>query len=117
MESTAETLISEQIIPVPGSFDSTATSRGEPALPLRFTWRGREFEVVEVLERAKGYGPCPSGEIYLRRHYYTVRTDDGRVMKIYFERQARTPGDLNRWWLYTLQTPGGGRGYRVCGDE
>ncbi len=102
----AETLISEQIIPVPDSFDITATSRSEPALPGKFRWRGREFKVVEVLERGKGYGPCPSGEMYLRKHRYTVRTDDGSVMKIYFERRGRAPRDKNRWWLYTLQTPG-----------
>ena len=102
----AETFIGESIQPVAKSFDITATSRGEPALPKRFTWRGREYAVVEVLEREKGYGPCPSGEIYLRKHYYKVRTDDGSVMRIYFERHPHSPRERDRWWLYTLQKPG-----------
>jgi hypothetical protein len=99
----AETFIGEAITPVPGSFDPVATTRGEPALPGKFLWRGREYAVVEVLERAKGYGPCPSGEIYLRKHRYTVRTADGQVMRIYFERHGRAPRSKIRWWLHTIR--------------
>ena len=98
-----ETFIGESIQPVPGSFDPVATSRGEPALPGKFTWRGREYAVVEVLERAKDFRPCPSGEIYLRKHRYTVRTADGSVMRIYFERHGRAPRSKTRWWLHSIE--------------
>jgi hypothetical protein len=97
-----ETFIGEALTPVAGSFDPTATVRGEPALPQKFRWRGREYTVDEVLERGKGYGPCPSGEKYLRKHLYTVRTDDGTVMRIYFERHGRSPRSKTRWWLHTI---------------
>jgi hypothetical protein len=97
-----ETFIGEALVPVAGSFDPAGTSRGEPALPGKFLWRGREYTVAEVLEQSKGYGPCPSGEIYLRKHRYTVRTADGTVMRIYFERRARRPGDRDRWRLHTI---------------
>lgn len=104
-----ETFIGEALTPVAGSFDATGTSRGEPALPTKFLWRGREFAVAEVLEQGKGYGPCPSGEIYLRRHRYTVRTADGTVMRIYFERHGRTPRSRTRWWLQAVLQAGGSR--------
>ena len=110
-ESTtaAETFVGEAVTPVAGTFDTTGTSRGEPALPQRFLWRGREYAVAEVLERGKGYGPCPSGEIYLRKHRYTVRTSDGSVMRIYFERRAKRPGDRDRWRLVSILQTGGSR--------
>jgi hypothetical protein len=104
-----ETFIGEALTPVAGSFDATGTSRGEPALPGKFLWRGREYAVAEVLDKSKGYGPCPSGEIYLRKHRYTVRTADGTVMRIYFERHGRTPRSRTRWWLQAVLQTGGSR--------
>lgn len=101
----AESFVCERIIPDPGSFDARAAASGEPALPLRFSWRGETMDVEEVLDTWKDTGPCShgSGERYIRKHWYLVRTGGGKVMKIYFERQARSKRDLKaRWWLYTL---------------
>jgi phosphoribosylglycinamide formyltransferase-1 len=81
------------------SLDPRTMARGEPGLPRRFTWRGRTFEVVEVLETWRETGPCTSGggERYVRRHGYEVRVASGERMRIVGERSGlRTPG---RWWL------------------
>ena len=101
----SEEFVSEPIMPVEGTFDATGMTRGEPGLPSRFVWREQEYEVAEVLERWKESGPCKSGspEMYLRKHWFKIRADDGLEMTIYFERQARTKRQSKkRWWLYTI---------------
>ncbi|MBN1845016.1 MAG: hypothetical protein JW810_04995 [Sedimentisphaerales bacterium] len=101
----AEEFVSELIQPVAGSFDRRAMSRAEPGLPGRFRWRGQEYTVIEVLRAWKQSGPDRdgSGQMYLRKHWYEVRTDRGLIMKIYFERQGRSPGAARkRWWLYAI---------------
>lgn len=40
--------VSESIQPVAGSFAAGATGVGEPALPMRFVWRGVTYEVAQV---------------------------------------------------------------------
>jgi phosphoribosylglycinamide formyltransferase-1 len=104
-----EQFVSEQIKPGPGSADATRMAMGEPGLPRDFTWRNQQYHVDQVLEQWKESAPCThgSGERYLRKHWYLVRTTTGQVMKIYFERQARSKRQArSRWWLYT-----------VCADE
>ena len=101
----SDKLISEPIRPMPGTMDARAMARGEPGLPRRFIWRGREREVAEVLETWKETGRCTSGsdEQYVRKHWYRVRTADGAEMKIYFERQARSQRErTRRWWLHSM---------------
>jgi len=99
--------VSEAIEPVGASFATADMARGEPGLPQRFRWRGREYAVEDVMDQWKESGPCHSGanEMYLRKHWYRLRTDDGTVMNIYFQRQAKrgTKGARSpRWWLYTI---------------
>ena len=80
--------------------------RGEPGLPGRFVWREREYAVAGVLEKWKETGPCRngSGERYLRKHWFRIRTATGEEMKIYFDRRPRSRrGAKARWWLYTVQ--------------
>jgi phosphoribosylglycinamide formyltransferase-1 len=90
-----------------------ASSAGEPALPRRFRWRDKEYEIAAVLERWKDTGPCHSGsgERYVRKHWFHIATTDGARMKIYFERQARRGGQgrQSRWWLYTAELPQSGQ--------
>ena len=102
----SEQFISEAIEPVADSFDRSGAAAGEPAMPLRFMWRGREYAVAEVLDRWKESGREKGGsEIYLRKHWYHVRTTDGCEMKLYFERQPRSKAQrTQRWWLYTMST-------------
>jgi len=89
----------------PNMTGARGNEAGGPVMPAGFTWRGREFTVGRVLVIWKEAGPCRhnSGEKYLRKHWYRIRTTDGREMKIYFQRQPRkgSSGE-DRWWLFTL---------------
>ncbi len=97
-----EQFVSEPFEPAAGTFDPTAMSRGEPGLPQRFTLRGREYVVAEVLERWKTSTP-DRGEMYLRRHWFRVRTTTGQRMTLYCERQTKKPKKPKaRWWLYSI---------------
>ena len=103
--SPDEQLVSEPLKPVPGTMDVSAMTRGEPGLPRKFVWRGKEYEVAEIVEKWKDTGPCwsGSGERYVRKHWFRLRTTDGSVMKIYFERQARSKAEAKkRWWLHSV---------------
>jgi len=97
--------IGEPIEPVGGTMSARRMSRGEPGLPRRFRWRDADYEVAEVLEQWKDTGPCRhgSGEQYVRKHWYRVRTTDGAEMALYFERQPRSSRErARRWWLHTV---------------
>ena len=101
----AERFVSEPLKPVEGTFDATAMTRGEPGLPQRFIWRDTEYTVTEVLEAWKEDGPCRNGspEMYLRKHWFRVTTEQGLEMILYFERQPRSKRQSKaRWWLFTV---------------
>jgi phosphoribosylglycinamide formyltransferase-1 len=102
----SEEFVSETIKPIEGTFDTAAMTRGEPGLPAKFIWRDKEYQVAELLETWKETGPCRNGsdEIYLRKHWYKIRTTDNIIMTLYFERQARSKKQNKaRWWLYTIE--------------
>ncbi|MFP4058016.1 MAG: DUF6504 family protein [Candidatus Brocadiia bacterium] len=109
----ARRFVSEAIRPLPGAMDTRRMARGEPGLPRRFRWRDQEIEVAEILQQWKETSRCRSGspEQYVRKHWYRVRTGDGREMRLYFERQPRSRRErVRRWWLYTVaeaREPGG----------
>ena len=95
-----ETFVSEAVTPEAGGFDAAAMSRGEPGLPRAFTWRGRRFEVAQVLATWKT-STRERGELYLRRHWFEVRASSGERMTLYCERQAKNRNKPKaRWWLY-----------------
>jgi hypothetical protein len=97
----------EPIMPVARAFDATGMARGEPGLPLQFTWRGKTCTVSSVLKRWKQTGDCTSGsgEQYVRKHWYRIRTTSGVKMDVYFERSGRKKS--NRWWLHSIELPPG----------
>jgi Family of unknown function (DUF6504) len=100
--------ISEPIVPVEASFDTGGMARGEPGLPQKFRWRKKEFIVAEVLEQWKEHGDCRhgSGERYVRKHGCRVRTADGTVMQLYFQRSVGR-GKLptkSRWWIQSIES-------------
>ncbi|MCE0484006.1 MAG: DUF6504 family protein [Methylacidiphilales bacterium] len=80
--------VSETITPLEGSFDTRGMARGEPGLPWKFRWRRQEWEVAEVLEQWKVHGDCAhgSGERYVRKHGYRVRTTNGWILHLHFRR-------------------------------
>lgn len=102
--------VSEAIAPVPGSMEPAMMASGEPGLPMRFTWRGREYAVAEVLEKWRETGPCRhgSGEQYARKHWFRIKTEDGSEMRLYFERQpASRKRAKTRWFLHSIISPKG----------
>lgn len=105
----AEEFVSEAIEPVAGTFDTAGMVRGEPGLPQRFMWRGTEYSVAAVLQVWKEDGPCRhgSGEMYLRKHWFKIATEQGPEMTLCFERQARSKAQNKmRWWLFTIDRDG-----------
>jgi len=84
----AAQFISQSLTPITGSFNPEGMESGEPGLPVGFSWKGRECRIRALLERWKGLGPEPTGEIYLRRHYYRLGMEDGSTWTVYCLRQA-----------------------------
>lgn len=106
---SAEQFVGEPIAPVPATGDARMMARGGPGLPRQFTWRGTTYEVEAVLETHRTLGPCTSGsgEKYVRKHWFTVRTAGGETMTLYCDRQARRGKSAKaRWWLFAVTAPG-----------
>ena len=100
--------VSEPLLPVEGSFDATRMSQGEPGVPRLFRWRKKEWIVADVLESWKGFGDCAhgSGERYVRRHFYRLRTADGWVLVIYFQRsfgRGQVTSAKTRWRVLSIE--------------
>lgn len=102
-----ERFVSERIVPAQDSHDTARMALGEPGLPHEFTWRGQTIRVAVVLRTWRDTGPCRhgSGERYVRKHWYEVRTEDGALMKIYFDRRPRGKALVPRWWLFSVRGP------------
>lgn len=104
MKAPTERFISEALIPAIETCDTSLMASGGPGLPREFTWRGKALGVQSVLRIWSDTGPCRNGseERYVRKHWFEVRTDDGAVMKLYFDRQSRGGAKTPRWWLFSL---------------
>ena len=98
-----ETFVGEAIRPERATFSASAMAQGKPGLPQCFSRKAGRFTIAEVLKEWKEAGDCHhgSGERYVRKHWFRVRTTDNEEMKIYFERQARSSGG-SRWRLYSF---------------
>ncbi len=100
--------VSESITPLEGSFDTAMMARGEPGVPQKFRWRKKEWDVAEVLESWKEHGNCAhgSGERYVRKHGYRVRTVNGPVLRLYFQRSfGRGKFRIrSRWWIQSMES-------------
>lgn len=97
----SQRLISQPILPLAGTADISAMTRGEPGLPAGFVWNKQEFRIREKLEAHKSYGndhTHGSDEKYLQKHWYELAMDDDTVWKVYFDRYAK------RWWLHSILT-------------
>lgn len=99
-----ERFVSEPIEPASATYDTGRMAGGEPGFPREFLWRGQTFAVADVLRSWRETGRCHNGsdELYLRKHWYEVRTTSSAVMKIYFERQPRGKRKTVRWFLYSI---------------
>ena len=99
-----ETFVGEAISREDMSFSVSPMAVGKPGLPRKFSWKGKSFSVVEVLEEWKESGNCRhgAGERYVRKHWFRIRTAEALEMRIYFERQGRSSGG-SRWRLYSIR--------------
>ena len=101
-----EEFICEELIPVAGTGDVAAMVRGEPGLPERFTWRGKEYRVLGIVKKWKTLGRCETGanEMYLRRHWYRILAEPRATMTVYFDRQPKNrKRPKARWWIYSAR--------------
>ena len=105
-----EQLISEPLVPVTVTSDTSRMAMGEPGLPAEFLWKGKTIRIAAVLRTWKDTGPCThgSGERYVRKHWYEVVTDGNVRMKIYFDRHSRRHAKRHepRWWLFSIEETG-----------
>lgn len=104
----SHTFVSEPITPDTSAMQTRMMASGAPAPPNTFRWRDQSYKIQGIIDQWKESAPCKhSGtEMYLRKHWFHIRTTDGSEMKIYFERQARSKAQKKqRWWLYTIETP------------
>ena len=103
-----EKFVSESLKPVMATFDTARMARGEPGLPGAFTWRDRTIRIVRVQREWRETGPCHhgNGEQYVRKHWYEVEDDNGRLLKIYFQRQAKGRQAQARWTLFSVAEKG-----------
>lgn len=103
--------------PIEVGFDEAPLLEKKPGCPDRFVWGEQRFEVREVLAEwhdyrrrgrmAQNMRPHRlaraerTGSWGVGRDFYRVRTDDGRVFEIYYD---RSPKDVDRrkgfWVLY-----------------
>ena len=98
--------VSEPIVPVPGTFDPSGMLRGEPGLPGKFRWRRKEFTVAQELKRWRDHGDCRngSGERYVRKHGFRIRTTDGDIFRLYFQRTVgRGKMPKQRWFIHSVE--------------
>jgi len=88
------------------------TTGGEVKAPVSFRLGEREYRVAEVLEAWQDHGfglAQPLRKNWRLRHhrnYYRVRTSEGEVFEIYFERGWAPAGappkhpQRRRWYVY-----------------
>jgi hypothetical protein len=101
-----ERFVSEAIVPVADTFDTTRMAIGEPGLPRAFAWRGETLEIAAVLRTWRETGRCRHGspEVYVRKHWFELTTRAGATLRLYFDRQARGGRGGARWWLFSIKT-------------
>jgi len=100
----SEKFISEALKPGTATFDTGRMAAGEPGLPFEFTWRGAKLRIVTIQREWRETGPCRhgSGEQYVRKHWYQVEDDQGRILKIYFARSTKGRSAKACWQLFSL---------------
>lgn len=98
-------------------FDQAPVLQKKTGYPDRFTWRDEIFHVVELLSEWHDYGrrgrmaqnmrpehvavAQQRGSWGVGRDYYRVRTGEGRVFDLYYDRAPKRSQDRKgAWFLY-----------------
>ncbi len=102
--------VGEALKPVAETFDTGRMAAGGPGLPREFVWRAQRVRISRVLDAWRETAPCRhgSGERYVSKHWFDLAMEDGRLMRVYFERRARGRALSARWWLFSVETSGAG---------
>lgn len=100
-------------------FERPPTMRKRPGLPASFTWRGRNYVIVQLLKewhdyrkrgKARSFYEKERGSYRARRSqrrgtwgvgrdYYRVRTECGEVFDIYYDRSPKAQERTGQWIL------------------
>jgi hypothetical protein len=98
-------------------FDKPPALEKKPGCPNRFTWRGETYCIVEKLSEWHDYRrrgrqadnmrpehaavAARRGSWGVGRDYYRVRTENGRVFELYYDRAPKNAIDRKgAWFLY-----------------
>ncbi|MGD1118438.1 MAG: DUF6504 family protein [Dehalococcoidales bacterium] len=84
------------------------TTGGEVKAPVSFRLDGREYAIAEVLESWPDYGFSrgETSKTWRTRHhrnYYRVKTSDGAVYEMYYDRGTNLKHPEFRKWFLTQQ--------------
>lgn len=103
--------------PVQAVFDKPPLLEKKPGCPTSIYWREEEFSIIEIISEWHDYQRCgrmgknikPShtstakfrGSWGVGQDYYRIKTNQGRIFDIYFD---RAPQDANHrkgnWFIY-----------------
>lgn len=103
--------------PVEVQFDRPPELKKKPGAPDRFTWQDETFQVAELLSEWRDYARRGRMAVNMRpehaeaaasrgswgvgRIYFRVRTGEGRIFDLYYDRAPRYGGDrAGSWTLY-----------------
>jgi hypothetical protein len=80
----------------------TVETTGTVKQPARFTWRGTDYEIVEITQNWQDWGfsaGASSRNWMTRRHrnYFRVRTNTGEIFELYLD---RSDAPDSGWYLY-----------------
>ena len=84
------------------------STRGEVKKPIAFKLDDREYIIAEIVREWQdhGFGPTAAGRRnrwWQRRHrnYYLVKTEEGELFEIYFDRGANLKHpELRKWFVH-----------------
>jgi hypothetical protein len=102
--------------PIQPEFGEPPPLLKKPGAPVRFRWRGEDFAVAEVLAEWHEYSRHGRAALNLTpahaqaalergsrgagRDYFTLRSKDGRVFTLYYDRAPKSVSDsLGEWIL------------------
>lgn len=99
--------ISEYIKPDKDSFNTSFMASGMPGVPMKFSWRNKEYRVVKIIDFWKDTRNCKgaymtdsNAEKYVKNHYFKLRLDSDDVVTVYCPRGA---SKSSKWVMYTME--------------
>ena len=103
----SEEFISEYIKPDKNSFNVSFMSSGMPGVPMKFSWRDKEYRVVKIIDFWKSMSNCKgsfmtaeNSEKYVRKHYFKLKLDSGDIVTLYCPRGVNKS---SKWVIYTIE--------------